>query len=49
LKNLTQPENVPEGFRDDVFLRFFKAAEIAKLQPKVSVFWFLVSGRITEH
>ena len=33
LKNLTQLENVPDGFRDDVFLRFFKAAEIAKLEP----------------
>ena len=33
LKNLTQLENVPEGFREDVFLSFFKAAEIAKLEP----------------
>jgi len=33
LKNLTLLENVPEGFREDVFLSFFKAAEIAKLEP----------------
>jgi len=33
LKNLTALENVPEGFRNEVFLSFFKAAEIAKLEP----------------
>ncbi|MDD2597891.1 MAG: Rpn family recombination-promoting nuclease/putative transposase [Kiritimatiellae bacterium] len=33
LKNLTQLKNVPDGFRDEVFLSFFKAAEIAKLKP----------------
>ena len=33
LKNLTQLENVPDGFREDVFLSFFKAAEIAQLEP----------------
>ena len=33
LKNLTQLDNVPDGFREEVFLSFFKAAEIAKLEP----------------
>ena len=33
LKNLTLLENVPDGFRDEIFLRFFKAAEVAKLKP----------------
>ena len=33
LKNLTALDNVPDGFRDEVFMRFFKAAEIAKLEP----------------
>lgn len=33
LKNLTTLENVPEGFRNEVFLSFFRAAEIAKLEP----------------
>jgi predicted transposase/invertase (TIGR01784 family) len=33
LKNLSLLENVPDGFRDEVFLSFFKAAEVAKLKP----------------
>ncbi|MCK9304985.1 MAG: Rpn family recombination-promoting nuclease/putative transposase [Bacteroidales bacterium] len=33
LKNLTQLKNVPDGFRNEVFLSFFKAAEVAKLKP----------------
>ena len=33
LKNLTQLDNVPDGLREEVFLSFFKSAEIAKLEP----------------
>lgn len=33
LKNLTELDNVPDGLREEVFLSFFKAAEIAKLEP----------------
>jgi predicted transposase/invertase (TIGR01784 family) len=33
LKNLTLLKNVPDGFRDEVFRSFFKAAEVAKLKP----------------
>jgi len=31
LRNLSKLENVPDNFREDVFRRFFKEAEIAKL------------------
>jgi len=31
LRNLSKRENVPDNFREDVFKRFFKEAEIAKL------------------
>ena len=33
LKNLTQLDNVPDGLREEVFLSFFMAAEIARLEP----------------
>jgi len=33
LKNLTELDNVPDGLREEVFLSFFKASEIAKLEP----------------
>ncbi|MDA3800432.1 MAG: Rpn family recombination-promoting nuclease/putative transposase [Kiritimatiellae bacterium] len=33
LKNLSNLTGVPEGFREDVFLKFFDIAEIAQLDP----------------
>ena len=33
LKNLSNLSGVPEGFREDVFLKFFDIAEIAQLDP----------------